>query len=66
LERALPKMSPRALDGLVQAASVVDGLCKGLRAPGWPEEPWAALRQWVLMILAAQRPAQAARLHLAA
>ncbi len=64
MERALPRLSPKSLDALVQAASLVDGLCKGLRAPGWPEDAWAALRQWVLMIHAAQRPAKAPRLQL--
>jgi hypothetical protein len=43
---------------------LVDGLCKGLRAEGWPEEPWAALRQWLLAIHDALRPAKAVRLQL--
>jgi len=64
LERALPRLTPRALDALVQSASLVDGLCKGLRAEGWPEEPWAALRQWLLAIHGALRPAKAVSLQL--
>ena len=41
---------------LVAAASVCDGLIKGLRHPDWPAEPWEALRRLVLMLLQAVTP----------
>jgi hypothetical protein len=27
----------------------LEGICKGLREPGWPTEPWAAMRHWILL-----------------
>ncbi|MBH9551736.1 DNA polymerase III subunit delta [Inhella gelatinilytica] len=48
-ERALPRLSLVQLDQLLIAAHQVEGICKGLREPGWPLDPWAALRQWTLM-----------------
>jgi DNA polymerase-3 subunit delta len=33
---------------------VCDGLCKGLRQPDWPAEPWDALRRLLLLCLQAQ------------
>ena len=50
-ERALPLLSPMLLDELVQAASVCDGLVKGLKHPDWPADAWAGLRTLVLMLL---------------
>ncbi len=52
-ERALPLLSAPALDGLVRAASVCDGLVKGLKHPDWPADAWDALRALVLMMLQA-------------
>ena len=50
-ERALPLLDLQAMGGWVEAASVCDGLVKGLRHPDWPEEPWDGLRRLVLMML---------------
>jgi len=50
-ERALPQLGERALARLVEAASVCDGIVKGLRHPGWPREPWDALRRLTLAML---------------
>ena len=36
---------------LVEAASTCDGLVKGLRHPGWPDDPWDGLRRLMLMTL---------------
>ena len=49
-ERALPRLSARRLAELVQAASVCDGIVKGLRDARWPAQPWDALRRLVLMV----------------
>jgi DNA polymerase III subunit delta len=49
-ERAVPALNPGALDALLQAAHICDGLVKGLRHPGWPLEPWAGLRRLALMV----------------
>jgi DNA polymerase III subunit delta len=48
-ERALPAFDEATLARLVDAASSVDGIVKGLRHPGWPFDPWHALRRLVLM-----------------
>ena len=52
-ERALPQLDEAALAPLIDAASTCDGLVKGLRAAGWPAEPWAGLRRLVLMCVQA-------------
>ena len=49
-ERALPLIPAHALDALLEAAQVCDGLVKGLTHPDWPADPWAALRRLVLMV----------------
>jgi len=59
LERALPFLSQATLACLLDAASVCDGLVKGLRHPDWPVEPWQALRKLVLML--AEHTARAAK-----
>jgi DNA polymerase-3 subunit delta len=51
IERALPFFTEAALARLLEAASVCDGLAKGLRHPDWPADPWRALSQLVLMLL---------------
>lgn len=43
-ERALPRLSTRALTNLLLAAHYVDGIVKGLPQPGWPKDPWQSLR----------------------
>ena len=55
-ERVLPRLEATELAALVDAAHVCDGLVKGLRDPRWPDDPWAALQQLVLMTLAAVAP----------
>lgn len=44
-ERALPRLSPAVLTGLLQAAHQVDGVVKGLRHPSWPAAAWPALHR---------------------
>lgn len=44
-ERVLPRLSPLALDNLLHAAHVVDGIVKGLKVPGWPTDGWQALHR---------------------
>jgi DNA polymerase-3 subunit delta len=64
-ERVLPKLGAAQLASLLAAAQVCDGLCKGLRQPDWPAEPWDALRRLLLLCLQAQaapgKPALALR-----
>lgn len=55
-ERVLPRLEATGLAALVDAAHVCDGIVKGLRDPRWPDDPWAALQQLVLMTLAAVAP----------
>ena len=49
IERALPQLSEHRLARLVEAASVCDGIVKGLKHPRWPIEPWDALRRLALL-----------------
>ena len=51
IERALPFFSEATLAQLLDAASVCDGLVKGLRHADWPADPWQALNKLVLMLL---------------
>jgi len=50
-ERVLPGLDATALGALVAAASVCDGLVKGLRHPDWPSDAWDGLRRLVLMTM---------------
>ncbi len=50
-ERALPLLADHQLAHWLAAASQCDGLVKGLRDPGWPNDPWQGLRRLVLMML---------------
>jgi len=43
--RLLPQASESALARLVQSAHIVDGIVKGLRSPGWPDDAWQALHR---------------------
>ena len=52
-ERVLPLLDATAIAALLDAASICDGICKGLKHPDWPLDPWAAMRRWVLMALQA-------------
>ena len=42
---------------IVEAASICDGIIKGLKHPEWPLDPWAALKR--LMLLTMQQVASA-------
>jgi DNA polymerase III subunit delta len=57
IERAVTQLSDRALLRLIAAASICDGVVKGLRRPDWPADPWDALRRLVLMTLRFTMPA---------
>ena len=60
IERAAALLSQRALTRLVGAASLCDGITKGLRQPDWPDDPWEALRRLILMTLHFTAPRQSA------
>lgn len=65
-ERVLPQLTDHQLAGLVAAASVCDGIAKGLKHAEWPLDPWSALRRLVLMMLELTAPrARRSPLHLA-
>ena len=49
-ERVLPALSDTGVGELVEAASVCDGLVKGLKHPQWPADPWAGLQRLALMV----------------
>jgi DNA polymerase-3 subunit delta len=49
-ERVLPRLSATALDNLLHGAHVVDGIVKGLKAPGWPTDGWQALQRLALQL----------------
>ncbi len=53
-ERVLPQLAPYQTARWLDAASVCDGIVKGLKHPDWPHDPWHALRRLVLMLLQAQ------------
>jgi DNA polymerase-3 subunit delta len=56
-ERVLPLLADHQIAHLLDAASVCDGIVKGLKHPDWPTEPWEALRRWLLMALQVATPA---------
>jgi DNA polymerase III subunit delta len=62
-ERVLPLLADHQLAHLVQAASVCDGVIKGLKHPDWPLDPYAALKRLALLMLqqVATAPAPAGR-----
>jgi DNA polymerase III subunit delta len=49
-ERVLPRMSSPTLARLLQAAHLVDGIVKGLKAPGWPADNWQALHRLAMQL----------------
>ena len=51
LERVMPLLVDHQVAFLLDAASICDGIAKGLKHPDWPHEPWAALRRWMLAML---------------
>jgi DNA polymerase-3 subunit delta len=60
-ERVLPTLADHQLAHLLDAASICDGIVKGLKHPDWPFEPWPALRRLMLMALEAQMPVRPAQ-----
>jgi DNA polymerase-3 subunit delta len=50
-ERVLPALAEHQLAHLVQAASVCDGVIKGLKHPDWPLDPYAALKRLALLVM---------------
>jgi DNA polymerase-3 subunit delta len=52
-ERVAPGLTAHTLDHLLDAASVCDGLAKGLKHPDWPLEPWDGLKRLLLLLLQA-------------
>jgi DNA polymerase-3 subunit delta len=60
-ERALPRLSTTALDNLLHAAHLVDGIVKGLKVPGWPADGWQALHRLAMDLCGACAVQAAAR-----
>jgi DNA polymerase III subunit delta len=58
-ERVLPGLAAHQLAHLLEAAAICDGICKGLKHPQWPLEPWDAMKRLLLMALQAQTAAPA-------
>ena len=52
-ERALQHLTGPTLANLLHAAHLVDGIVKGLPAPGWPRAPWLALHRLALGLTSA-------------
>ena len=44
-ERIVPRLGDQAAAQLLQSAHTVDGIVKGLKSPGWPQDGWQALRR---------------------
>jgi DNA polymerase-3 subunit delta len=68
-ERLVPLLSDHTLAHWVEAASVCDGLIKGLKHPHWPLDAWDGLKRLALMVTqhtAAPKPAQPLKLALQA
>ena len=55
----MPQLDAAATAELLAAAQVCDGLVKGLRHPGWPDDPWDALKRLALLLLERTRPSRA-------
>ena len=50
MERVLPLLSAATLGKWLADAHTVDGIVKGLKAPGWPGDPWSALQQMAMRV----------------
>ena len=50
-ERVLPALAEHQLAHLVEAASICDGIVKGLKHPEWPVDAWAALKRLMLLTM---------------
>jgi DNA polymerase III subunit delta len=59
-ERVLPQIKGNATARLVHAASIVDGIVKGLPHPQWPQDAWQALARLALMLSKIAAPAAGA------
>lgn len=58
MERVLPLLSSATLGKWLDDAHTVDGIVKGLKADGWPADPWLALHQMAMRVTrAVARPA---------
>jgi len=55
-ERIVPGLQSASLLPLLEAAQICDGIVKGLRHPGWPLDPWAALQRLALLLIEATAP----------
>jgi DNA polymerase-3 subunit delta len=60
-ERVLPRLSSTALDNLLYAAHLVDGIVKGLKAPGWPSDGWQALQRLAFSLCQECAPSRPSR-----
>ncbi|MBC7704915.1 MAG: DNA polymerase III subunit delta [Rhodoferax sp.] len=49
-ERVLPKLSQEVAAELLLAAHQVDGIVKGLKVPGWPNNGWQALHRLAMQL----------------
>ena len=63
-ERIVPGLKGADLAPLVEAAQVCDGIVKGLKHPGWPLEPWDALRRLALLLIEVAAAPRAPKLAL--
>ena len=63
-ERIVPGLKGADLAPLVEAAQVCDGIVKGLKHPGWPLDPWDALRRLALLLIEVAAAPRAPRLAL--
>ncbi len=50
-ERIAPTLTTPSLVALVQAASICDGIVKGLKHRDWPLDPWDAVRRLSLLMV---------------
>ncbi|MDI3511811.1 MAG: polymerase subunit delta [Betaproteobacteria bacterium] len=50
MERILPLLSSATLGKWLDDAHTVDGIVKGLKAEGWPADPWLALQQMTMRV----------------
>ena len=53
LERIMPNVESKAINRLLQAAHVVDGIVKGLPNKDWPQDAWQALHRLAQMLVRA-------------
>jgi len=55
MERVVPLLSTAQVSRWLDDAHRVDGVVKGLKAPGWPVDPWQALHQMAMKVAMAVR-----------